>query len=316
MVKIFIVTPAYNESKTILNWALQVEQELLWIHQNQTRLNPKLVVIDDGSTDQTFQILDSNRKSFQFLDLHLIRLGKNCGHQAALIAGIFESSHEADVIITMDSDGEHPPFVIKELFAHWLTGHKIVHTLRKEHAQLPWIKRQTSKWFYKIISFFSGLPIKPGMADFKLWDGKTIRSLEKDFLSCGSTRMFAVYLSPDSPIVTFDQVIIPGRESRYSYRKMFSLALQSLFFYSAAPLRIFTIIGFLFFILSIPFLTKALQSNSDIFSSGLLSSDSWFQFMMVLAAGTIITSIGILSEYLIRIVLRKALPKFWIQERK
>lgn len=307
MVKISVVTPAYNESQTILAWALEVEKELLWIHQNIVRLNPKLLVVDDGSTDGTFEKLDENRKQFQFIDLMLIRLGKNSGHQAALIAGIFESSHESDVIITLDSDGEHPPKLIRDLFKHWQAGHKIVHTIRKEHQGLPWSKRTSSKIFYRLIAFLSGLPIRPGMADYKLWDGKTVRSLEKDFLSCGSTRMFAVFLAPHAPVVEFEQVLIPGRESRYSVRKMISLAMQSLIFYSAAPLRIFLIFSVFIILLSLPFLVKAIL-NPYI--------ENWFYFSVIFILGLITLAIGILSEYLIRIQLRKALPKFWIQERR
>src|SRR4030067_537491 len=89
----------------------------------------------------------------------------------------------------------------------------------------------------------AGIPISSGMADFKLWDGELLRQLRAFLPHCGSTRVFAAWLAPRAPVVQYDQSVVEGRRSRFSPRKMCSLALNGIVRYSDLPLRLTTLVG-------------------------------------------------------------------------
>ncbi|MBI2420921.1 MAG: glycosyltransferase family 2 protein, partial [Candidatus Levybacteria bacterium] len=113
----------------------------------------EIILVDDGSEDNTWMEIMSLYKS----DMRVkgVRLSRNFGHQYALFAGLSQTTGEA--VITMDADLQHSPQLIPILVGEWRKGNKIVHTIRSDPKDLPFLKKVTSKLFYKIFSFLSGV---------------------------------------------------------------------------------------------------------------------------------------------------------------
>ena len=139
--KISIIIPVYNEISNIplmlaaLNEALQ---------SLPYRYN--VIFVDDGSDDDTLSFikqLAANDSKVNYLSF-----SRNFGHQNALKAGFDKS--DADAVICMDGDMQHPPSLLPEMIAKWESGIDVVYTVRKDAKELTWFKRKTSDLFYHL----------------------------------------------------------------------------------------------------------------------------------------------------------------------
>ncbi len=308
----WIITPAFNEAENIQQFLIDLHGSLGSV-TDQYKFT--LAVIDDGSRDHTRQKVIESRSLFdeQYFDVRCFSLIRNFGHQAALTCGLIEAQdHHADVVVTMDADGEHPPSIILKLLELWSQGIPIVHTVRNEATHLPYFKRVTSQLFYFLMRL-GGLNIKPGMADFKAWDGILLKQVASFLPNCGSIRLFSVWVYSDGPLVSFDQVFREGRKSRFTLKKMASLATRGFFSYTDLPLRMSTLIGgcTLFFCLFFSIFSLV------AFSIGK-TLPGWTSVVILISflSGVQIFSIGLIGEYLIQKVFRSNLPLFILNRKK
>jgi len=159
--RISIVIPVCNEEANIaiVIAALQdVFQPLPYAYD--------VCFVDDGSTDGTLDEL--KQQSANHTNLFFISLSRNFGHQNALKAGL--DMVDGDCVIMMDGDMQHPPDLIPELIQQWALGYDIVYTIRKDHKEMPLMKRKTSNMFYNLINNLSDIELEQGTADFSLMD--------------------------------------------------------------------------------------------------------------------------------------------------
>src|SRR5262249_35018054 len=133
----------------------------------------EILYVDDGSRDQTLPLL--RRLAASDGRVRYLSLSRNFGHQAALTAGMEHAS--GDVLITMDSDLQHPPAVIPQLLARWREGHDVVVTLREQDPTLGWFKRVSSDAFYRIMRVLSDTEMRTAVADFRLMSRSAAQAL-------------------------------------------------------------------------------------------------------------------------------------------
>ena len=245
--------------------------------------------------------------------MELISLTRNFGHQAAVVAGMLHASPTADFVITMDADGEHPLTLIPELVARWKEGAPIVHTARRPDKRLAFMKRAASAGYYWLFARLSGLAVAPGMADFKLWDGDLLRQVAPALPHCGSTRAFASWLAPRAPVVAYDQHVVEGRRSRFTSRKMWSLAAGAIVRYSDLPLRFSILVGLVALLFAATLTAFVLWA---VFTGRTVPG--WASIILTITIFGALQSfaIGILGEYLLRNWFRQSLPKFVVQNKR
>jgi polyisoprenyl-phosphate glycosyltransferase len=310
----WVVIPAFNEEAGLSAFIIDLGR-FLGQTAKVMQVRFTILVVNDGSRDRTASVLEeivsiTLPPGISFRHISLIR---NFGHQAALIAGLVEASPLADFVITMDADGEHPKALIPEMILAWQKGDSIVHTVRRPHRQLTLFKRLTSSAYYQTLRWLSGLEVQSGMADFKLWDGETIRQVKAFLPQCGSTRSFASWLAPHGRSLTYDQLLVQGRKSRFTLRKMLSLALNSIVRYSDLPLRVSLFVGvvaLLFSAIWAGFVIWATLTNRTV--TGWAST-----IMTILIFGGLQSfAIGILGEYVLRNWFRHSLPKYVVARSK
>ncbi|MFM7105614.1 MAG: glycosyltransferase family 2 protein, partial [Flavobacteriales bacterium] len=212
-----IVIPAYNEAQNISS-VLSAVKEVL--HPIQIRY--EVIIIDDGSSDNTSEIIESLRTNNK--ELQYIRFSRNFGHQAALKAGIDHARGSA--IVSMDADLQHPPGLIIEMIRHWKEGYEIVYTQRRQDPRLGLFKKFTSRFFYKILRAISDVRIEEGTADFRLIDRKVadiIKAQNDPFL-------FIRGLIPWMGFKQYKLVYDPAQRlhgnSKYTLRKMTAFAVN------------------------------------------------------------------------------------------
>jgi len=249
--RVCIVIPAFNEEGNITVVATAVNEVF-------SRLNYEhyFLFVDDGSTDGTLAKIEELSKTNN--NVKYISLSKNHGHQAALKAGIDNSN--ADCIITMDADMQHPPTLITDLLAKWEEGFEVVYTIRKEQKGLSLAKRITSALFYKLLSKISDLELENGSADFRLLDKKVIVQLKQIKENDIFLRGLIKWMGFKQTSIEYIPANRYSGESKYSYQKMMLLALQGITSFSTKPLYIAIYIGFIFSFLSLLYIPYAVYN--------------------------------------------------------
>ncbi len=309
-----VVIPAYNEEEALPAFIARLAA-FLGAEAGAADADLSILVVDDRSTDRTAAVLErlvaehaGGPARFGF-----ISFTRNFGHQAAVVAGMLHASEAADFVITMDADGEHPFTLIPELVAHWKEGAPIVHTARRPSKQIAWTKRVASAGYYWLLGRISGLAVGPGMADFKLWDGDLLRQVATALPNCGSTRAFASWLAPRAPVVPYDQNVVEGRRSRFTPRKMWSLALGAIVRYSDVPLRFSILVGVVALLfaatLTAYVLWATFTGRTVVGWASLILTSTIFGALQSFA-------IGILGEYLLRNWFRQSLPRFVVRRKR
>jgi len=249
--------------------------------------------VNDGSSDGTSDSLAALAKRDR--RVQVIELSRNFGHQAALTAGL-DASH-SDVVITMDSDGQHPPEMIGQMLDLVKQGYDIVQTQRLDEAQPSSFKKWTSSGFYKFINTISGTHIIPGAADFRALTRQAVDALK-------SMPEYHRFLRGMVAWIGFPMVILPyqpgeriGGISKYSVGKMIRLAMDAIFSFSLVPLYIGLSIGGLLLCLAVWEMIYVLFFWVTGQSSKLAPGWSSLMFIILIVGGMLMVLLGFIGVY-------------------
>ena len=225
-----VVSPAFNEREALGLFHYRLVTVLDGLSDRYTF---EILYVDDGSSDGTPEMMAELAR--QDSRLRYLLLSRNFGHQAALSAGMREAN--GDIIITMDSDGQHPPELIPELLAHHRKGFGVVVTLRTDHESLGWFKKSTSSLFYYLMRHCSGMDIRPAAADFRLLSRSALDAL----LSLPERHQFirgmVHWIGFRTAEVRFQAPPRLAGKSKFTILKMVRLARDGLLSFSRVPLH-------------------------------------------------------------------------------
>jgi glycosyltransferase involved in cell wall biosynthesis len=240
-----IVVPAFNEAESLPLLYARVrdalcDQGLIW----------ELIVVDDGSTDDTFDVVSELHAGDA--RVHGLGLSRNFGHQLALFAGLQAARGRA--VITLDADLQYPPEVIGQLVAKWRDGAAIVHTIRHDTPSVaPWTKRLSSRLFYWVFRKLSGLDLWAGMADFRLYDRRVVDVIVASADPSPFFRGFAAWVGFRQAEVRFEGERRLHGQSRYTLGKMLQLAASGVVGFSSTPLYGSLFVGLLGLVVSLAY---------------------------------------------------------------
>jgi len=301
---ISIVVPAYNEERNLDVLYARLREQL-----ESLRMHWELVIVDDGSADATWNAI--TRLSERDPRVRGLRLSRNFGHQSALLAGL--AAARGNAVVTMDADLQHPPEIVPELVRHWQDGYQIVHGLRRDPPSVPYLKRLTSKLYYRLFSYLSGVEIQPGAADFRLIDRQVLDEILKFKEEGMFLRGIVHWVGYATASVTFDCSPRHAGTSAYSLRKMLGLAWHGVSSFSLVPLRVAMGIGLLSSIVAFvgvcyAILGKWLDKEAI---PGWASTVAIVSFLF----GALFVFLAVLAEYVGRIVVEvRGRPRFLVRE--
>ncbi len=244
--KLCIVLPCYNEEE-VLEITIPIIRDyiLSLIKQNLIDEKSFACFIDDGSKDNTWQIIENNNNS----TIKGIKLAGNSGHQNALLAGLFSNESFADIFITMDSDLQDDILAIERMIHSYNNGFDIVYGVRESREVDTLFKRKTAETFYDIQNIL-GIKIIKNHADFRLISKKVLVHLKK-------FEEVNLYLRAMFPIIGFkSDIVLYARkerlagETKYPLKKMISFAWDGITSFSTFPLKIITFLGMFFSVIS------------------------------------------------------------------
>jgi dolichol-phosphate mannosyltransferase len=302
---ISIVIPAYNEERNLEVLYSTVHDVMTSSGENDW----ELVIVDDGSKDRTWDVLRSVSNS----DVRVrgVRLSRNFGHQSALMAGLAAARGRA--VIMMDADLQHPPALLPQLVRKWREGFQVVHAVRRDPPTTSWFKRTTSRLYYRVFAFMSGVEIEPGSADFCLLDRQVVDEVLKFEEEGLFLRGLVHWVGYATASVPFEAGERHAGASKYSLRKMLTLGWHGVSSFSLVPLRIGIAIGLLsstFAFLSVGYAIVGWWIDDEIVP-GWASSVVVSSFLF----GVLFAFLAVLAEYVGRIAVEvRRRPRFLVRE--
>lgn len=304
---LYLVVPCYNEEEIILESAGIMKAKIdELISCGAIDKDSRILFVNDGSKDNTFKLLsDAAHKDPAYI---LVSLVGNAGHQNALWAGIMTAS-KADVVITIDADLQQDINAVGEFLDRYKEGAEVVYGIRNNRESDGLFKKLSALSYYKLMHIM-GSRILKNHADYRLISRKVIDALKEYNESNLFLRGLIPSLGFPSDIVYFDTKERTGGESKYTFSKMFRLATDGITSFTIRPLRLVSLTGLFTMILSLVFAVFSfiewLQGKNEPGYTTLL-------LVMLIMAGVIQLSLGVIGEYLGKIYLEtKNRPKYLI----
>jgi polyisoprenyl-phosphate glycosyltransferase len=298
-----IVVPIYNEEFGIVEFAKQLKVNL-----DQLRIQYEVIFINDGSSDATQDKIDSIKwselKSFEFQF--------NAGHMKALEAGYEKSSGK--LIITMDSDLQHPPKYIKHLIEKQKeTNADVVYGIRDSRKEDSLFKRLTAKFYYSLMRRLSGINIRTNAADFRLIT-KHVRDTLVELQEENKVfRLLIPSLGYKESEVLFQAEKRIFGSSKYGIKDMGLLAISSVLSFSIRPLRWAIWIGLWAVILSLVWISYVIVAQ---FEGWVIQGWSSLIAAVILFAGVQLLLLGLVGQYIGQIyVSQQKRPKYLFKNK-
>lgn len=308
MKTVTVICPVYNEEAVIELFYLEVKTVL---NRLADMYQSRILFVVDRSQDTTLDIL----KRIAELDpnVMILALSSRFGHQMSLLAGIDHS--DADAVIMMDSDLQHPPDLIPAMLRKFEEGYDIVYTLRQDTSEINWFKRISSKMFYRVINRISDVPINESAADFRLISRRVAHLFQTQIREQNLfLRGMIGWLGYRSFALPFQVRKRPAGKSKYSIRRMIRFGIYGVVSFSKSPLQVAIVVGLAFAVFGFGFafitvlqyfITKALPSG-------------WATLTILLSifSGIQLVFLGIIGEYIGAIFDEvKARPHYIIDEQ-
>lgn len=298
-----IVTPALNEAGNLAALADRIKETLQAVGRYE------LIVVDDGSTDETREKLRA--LSVERPEIKYISLSRNFGHQAALTAGLRAASGRC--VIAMDADLQHPPSALIEMISFWRAGFDVVLTEREDHEGAPLFKKATSRAFYALLSWLSEAKLAPGSADFFLIDAKALAALRR----YDEQHIFYRGLLPNLGFrqhrLKYKAAPRHAGASSYTLKKMLRLARDGVLATSIKPLRLGVFlsalvgVGALFYAAYAVFVSLVLGQALPGWTSVIL--------VMTTIGAMQLFALGVIGEYVGRILVEaRGRPLYLVAE--
>jgi len=311
MKKLYVVIPCYNEEEVIDETTKRLTTKLeKLIEKNIITKDSKILYIDDGSRDKTWEKIEEFNKSNEYVTG--IKLSRNMGHQNALLAGLMTAKDYCDISISMDSDLQDDIDAIDEMIEKYNNGAEIVYGIRSSRKKDTIFKKHTAQLFYKIMDKVGGVDIVYNHADYRLMSKTAL-------LAMAEFKEVNLFLRGIVPLVGFEADVVEyergerfAGESKYPLKKMINFALDGITSLSNKPIRLIFISGLLIFMASILVIIYFIY----VYISGK-SVTGWASITVSIWAigGLQLLSIGIIGEYLGKMYLEtKNRPRFIIEK--
>lgn len=294
--KISVIIPCFNE-ETVLPQLF----ERLTAVATTWRADYEIICVNDGSRDRTWEILKTqHQKDPRWLGLCFAR---NFGHQTAVSAGLHFATGDCAVVI--DADLQDPPEEISRLLEQWRSGYEVVFATRKKRRD-PLLKRILAWGFYRLLQKMTPLPMARDAGDFCLLDKKVVAVMNSLPERSRYLRGLRTWCGFKQTSVEFDRHERAAGVPQYTFKKSFKLAMDGLFSFSAAPLRLATYLGLwvsAFAFLGVLF-TLAQKIFAWEFEKFGLAPGAGFPTIVIsilFLGGVQLICLGILGEYIGRI---------------
>lgn len=297
-----VVTPMYQEEATAEAFYARVRDAL-------GSLPWELVIVDDGSSDRTPEILAQLAASDP--RVKVVTLARNFGHQPALSAGLEHA--RGDAVAMIDADLQDPPELIVDMVERWRAGSDVVYAVRRRRAGETRFKLWTAHAFYRLLRRMTDIDVPADAGDFRLMDRKPLDALLAMRERSRFLRGMTVWVGHTQSAIEYDRDARYAGETKYTLGKMIRFSLDAIVSFSSAPLQLATLFGFLCSALAFALVPLVIIGRFvDIFVAGIPTT----LVLILLLGGVQLICVGIIGEYLGRIYDEvKRRPLYVVRDR-
>ena len=268
-----------------------------------------MLFINDGSKDNTLKIIKELRE--KDARVSYVDFSRNFGKEVAMIAGLDYA--KGDCVIFIDADLQDPPELIPELIKYWEEGYDDVYARRKSRKGETFLKKFTSKMYYKVLQSLTRVEIQKDTGDFRLLDRRCVNALKqlRETQRC-SKSMFS-WIGYNKKEVLFDRDPRIAGTTKWNYKKLMDLAIDGITSFTTSPLRISTYLSIPTFLALIVYFIYVIIKC--ITQSVAIQAFQAIILLVLFFAGIQIMLFGIMGEYLGRIFNEtKNRPLYFIKE--
>ena len=281
-----LIIPVCNEEDTLI----ELYNRLIGL-MSQLDNETEVILIDDGSNDRSYALMLSiHTKDPRFKIVHFSR---NFGHQIAITAGMNYATGNA--VIIMDADLQDPPEVVLEMVSRWREGYDIVYAVREERLGESWFKKITATLFYRLMQQITQIEIPVDAGDFRLVGRKALEAYQSLSEHNRYVRGLFSWIGFKQIGITYQRSARFAGKTKYSFKKMFKLAVDGMISFSDAPLNFLIKLGITMTILSL------LGSFSGLLLNKQFNSFAWIGLLIVFVGGLQLVGMGFIGVYLSRI---------------
>ncbi|MEG1580520.1 MAG: glycosyltransferase family 2 protein [Bacteroidaceae bacterium] len=285
--KITILLPAYNEEASMLPLFDAMQQVAI----DNPHYFWTFLLVNDGSTDLTLErmkMMHAKDARFEYLDL-----SRNFGKEMAMMAGFDYVT--ADAVIIMDSDLQHPTSSIPEMIHYWEQGYDDVFAYRITSKE-QWLKRNTSKLYYKLLQKVTNIMILRDVGDFRLLDRTCIDALREMRETQRNTKGMYCWIGFHKKGIPYQQLERCQGNGKWGWLKLLNLAIDGFTSYTTTPLRLSLFCGTIvslwaFFYMMYIFI-------DTIFYNDSVAGFPTVMITILFLGGIQLISLGIIGEYL------------------
>jgi glycosyltransferase involved in cell wall biosynthesis len=299
-----IVSPCYNEQECLP----EVYRRLTTVCKAQRIADYEIVLVDDGSSDQTRSII--RQLCEQDPQVVGVFLSRNHGHQLALTAGL-QVCRGARILV-IDADLQDPPELLGDMMKLMDDGADVVYGQRQERRGESAVKRATALVFYRLLNRLIDVKIPPDTGDFRLMSRRTLNEFNRMPEQHRFVRGMVSWIGFRQVPLLYDRHERFAGRRKYPFKKMLRFAMDAISGFSIVPLRIATYLGFIFSIIGVFFFAYTIYS----YVTGI-AIQGWTTLMtVVLTLGSAqLFVLGVIGEYLGRLYIQsKNRPLFIIDE--
>lgn len=304
-----IIVPCFNEQEVLPETVKELGQILKkLIEQGKIASSSKLLFVDDGSKDKTWQLISTYTNEYPYVTG--IKFSRNYGHQNALLAGMDMAVKYSDMIITIDADLQDDVNAIPKMVEKYLEGYDVVYGVRNSRETDTFFKRRTALAFYGLMRSL-GVNLVPDSADYRLLSKRATQSL----LAFKERNLF---LRGMVPLVGFKstKVYYARKErfagkSKYPLSKMLHFALDGITSFSIAPIHLILYLGLITVLISIVCMIYTVVEKC---LGHVVTGWSSLMISIWLLGGIQLISISVIGEYIGKIFSEvKHRPRFTIE---
>lgn len=307
--RLAIVVPCYNEEEVLPETNRRLLDLLTRMQAaGSIAADSAIHYVDDGSRDLTWALIESLAAADP--RVHGIKLSRNRGHQAALMAGLL--TVQGDALVSIDADLQDDVNVIEKMVAEFAGGAEVVYGVRDSRESDTVFKRNTALAYYGLMRKM-GVDLVHNHADFRLLGRRAVEALRE----YGEVNMFLRGIVPmigyRAATVKYDRAERFAGVSKYPLRKMLTFALEGVTSLSVVPLRLITLLGFLVSVFS--FLMILFVIYGTLVMKAVVPGWASSVVPIYFLGGIQLLSMGIIGEYVAKIYLEtKQRPRYFIEK--
>ena len=308
---LYIVIPCYNEEDVLPVTSGMFRDEIRdLIAKDKISSESRILFVDDGSKDSTWQIISS--LALEDPVFTGIRQSRNRGHQSSVLAGLMEAKDRADIVISIDCDGQDDVTAMEDMVDAYADGCDIVYGIRSNRASDTFFKRSSAQLYYKLLNAM-GAEVVYNHADYRLTSSRVLREF-------ANFKEVNLYLRGMFPLVGFKSTSVYyerherlAGSSHYSLAKMLGLAFDGITSLSIKPIRMIAAFGAIMSFLSFIGIIWAVV---DRFMGNTVPGWASTVVIIFLTCGLQMLSLGVIGEYIGKIYMEaKHRPRYIISEK-